>query len=121
MKKCKIIIALFAVLAFIACQEKGDKYAFQYVRFKETLPYTQGKDHPSCVFDLHVLKANGTDTLFADAFNVDISYFLFDKRTTDFRGAMITFIDSIIELFKQENKQEIRFAKEEGYEPRDID
>ena len=121
MKKCKIIIALFAVLAFTACQEKGDKYAFQYVRFKETLPYTQGKDHPSCVFDLHVLKANGTDTLFADAFNVDISYFLFDKRTTDVRGAMITFIDSIIELFKEENKEEIRFAKEEGYEPRDID
>ena len=52
---------------------------------------------------------------------MDISYFLFDKRTTDVRGAMITFIDSIIELFKEENKEEIRFAKEEGFEPRDID
>ena len=121
MKTGKIIMALFAVLAFTACQEKGDKYAFQYVSFKETLPYHQGQEHPSCVFDLHVLKANGTDTLFADAFNLDISYFLFDKRTTDVRGAMITFIDSIIELFKEENKEEIRFAKEEGYEPRDID
>lgn len=121
MKTGKIIIALSAILAFTACQEKGDKYAFQYVTFKETLPYTQGKDHPSCVFDLHVLKAHGTDTIFADAFNVDISYFLFGKRTTDVRGAMTHFIDSIIEQFKEENKEEIRFAKEEGYEPRDID
>ena len=121
MKTGKIIIALSAILAFTACQEKGDKYAFQYVTFKETLPYTQGKDHPSCVFDLHVLKAHGTDTIFADAFNVDISYFLFGKRTTDVRGAMTHFIDSIIEQFKDENKEQIRFAKEEGYEPRDID
>ncbi len=121
MKTGKIIIALSAILAFTACQEKGDKYAFQYVTFKETLPYTQGKDHPSCVFDLHVLKAHGTDTIFADAFNLDISTFLFGKRTTDVRGAMTHFIDSIIEQFKEENKEEIRFAKEEGYEPRDID
>lgn len=121
MKTGKIIIALSAILAFTACQEKGDKYAFQYVRFKETLPYTSGKDHPSCVFDLNVLKAHGTDTIFADAFNVDISYFLFNKRTTDVRGAMINFIDSIIGLFKEENKEQIRYAKEEGFEPRDID
>jgi len=121
MKTGKIIIALIAILAFTACQEKGDKYAFQYVTFKETLPYTQGKDHPSCVFDLNVLKSHGTDTVFADAFNVDISEFLFNKRTTDVRGAMITFIDSIIDLFKEENKEEIRYAKEEGFQPRDID
>ena len=121
MKTGKIIIALSAILAFTACQEKGDKYAFQYVRFKETIPYTQGKDHPSCVFDLNVLKAHGTDTVFADAFNVDISYFLFNKRTTDVRGAMITLIDSIIEQFKEENKEQIQYAKEEGFEPRDID
>lgn len=121
MKKCKIIIALFAVLAFTACQEKGDKYAFQYVTFKETLPYHHGQEHPSCTFDLNVLKAHGTDTVFADAFNVDISYFLFDKRTTDVRDAMIHFIDSIIDIFKEENKEQIRYAKEEGFEPRDID
>ncbi|MBR6857659.1 MAG: hypothetical protein IKM90_09510, partial [Bacteroidaceae bacterium] len=96
MKTFKPIVILSFLLLAAACSEKGDKYAFQYVTFKETLPYHQGQEHPSCVFDLHVLKANGTDTLFADAFNVDISYFLFDKRTTDVRGAMITFIDSII-------------------------
>ena len=121
MKTGKIIIALSAILAFTACQEKGDKYAFQYVSFKETLPYTQGKDHPSCVFDLHVLKAHGTDTIFADAFNLDISTFLFGKRTTDVRGAMTHFIDSVIDVFKQENKEQIQYAKEEGFEPRDID
>ena len=121
MKTGKIIIATVALLAITACAEKGDKYAFQYVTFKEELPYTQRKEHPSCVFDLRVLKAHGTDTVFADAFNVDISYYLFGKRTTAVRGAMITFIDSIIELFKEENKEEIRFAKEEGYEPREID
>lgn len=121
MKRFRLLIVLAILAAMTACSEKGDKYAFQYVRFKETLPYTHGKDHPSCVFDLNVLKAQGTDTVFADAFNVDISYYLFDKRTTDVRGAMITFIDSIIELFKEENKEEIRFAKEEGFEPRDID
>jgi len=121
MKLFKSLLVLFLLLTAVACQEKGDKYTFQYVRFKETLPYHQGQEHPSCIFDLNVLKANGTDTLFADAFNFDISEFLFDKRTTDVRGAMITFIDSIINLFKEENKEEIRFAKEEGYEPRDID
>ena len=121
MKKCKIIIALFAVLAFTACQEKGDKYAFQYVTFKESIPYKQGQEHPSCSFDLNVLKAHGTDTVFADAFNVDISYFLFDKRTTDVRGAMIHFIDSVLNIFKEENREQIRYAQEEGFEPRDID
>ena len=121
MKTFKSLVILSFLLLAAACSEKGDKYAFQYVRFKETLPYAQGKDHPSCVFDLNVLKAHCTDTLFADAFNLDISEFLFDRRTTDVRAAMITFIDSIIDLFKEENKEEIRFAKEEGFEPRDID
>lgn len=121
MEKCKIIIALFAVLAFTACQEKGDKYAFQYVTFKETIPYHQGQEHPSCSFDLNVLKAHGTDTVFADAFNVDISYFLFDKRTTDVRNAMIHFIDSIIGNFKEENQEQIKYAKEEGFEPLNLD
>ena len=121
MKLYRTIIASALLLSAVACSEKGDKYAFQYVTFKETLPYTQGKEHPSCVFDLNVLKAHGTDTVFADAFNVDISYYLFGRRTTDVRGAMITFIDSIINNFKEENKEQIKFAKEEGYEPRDID
>ena len=121
MRTGKIIIALVALLAITACAEKGDKYAFQYVTFKETLPYAQGQEHPSCVFDLHVLKAHGTDTIFADAFNLDASYYLFGKRTTDVRGAMTHFIDSIIGLFKEDNKEQIQYAKEEGFEPRDID
>ncbi len=121
MKRGKIIIALVAIIAVTACTEKGDKYAFQYVTFKETLPYKQGQDHPSCTFDLNVLKAHGTDTLFADAFNLDISYFMFGKRTTDVRGAMISFIDSIITEFKKDNKEQIDYAQHEGYEPRDID
>ena len=121
MKQFRLLIVLVILAAMVACSEKGDKYAFQYVTFKETLPYTQGKEHPSCVFDLNVLKAHGTDTVFADAFNVDISYYLFEKRTTDVRGAMISFIDSIITDFKNENKEQIRYAKQEGYEPRDID
>ena len=121
MKPFKSILFLSLLFLMVACSEKGDKYAFQYVTFKETLPYTQGKEHPSCVFDLNVLKAHGTDTIFADAFNVDISYFLFGRRTTDVRGAMITFIDSIIDNFKEENKEDIKYAKEQGFEPRGID
>lgn len=121
MKARLILPALAIFLTLTACQEKGDKYAFQYVSFKQSLPYTQGKEHPSCSFDINVLKAHGTDTLFADAFNVDISYFLFGKRTTDVRGAMIHYIDSMINIFKEDNKEQIRYAKEEGYEPRDID
>ena len=121
MKHFKSLIILSFALSVVACTEKGDKYAFQYVTFKQNIPYTQGKEHPSCSFDLNVLKAHGTDTLFADAFNVDISYFLFDKRTTDVRGAMIQFIDSVINVFKEDNKEQIEFAKAEGFEPRDID
>lgn len=121
MKRCKILTALIAIIAVTACTEKGDKYAFQYVTFKESIPYKQGQEHPSCSFDLNVLKAHGTDTVFADAFNVDISYFLFNKRTTDVRGAMIHFIDSVLNIFKEENSEQIRYAQEEGFEPRDID
>ena len=121
MKLFKSLVALSFLLLAVACSEKGDKYAFQYVRFKETIPYHRGQDHPSCTFDLNVLKAHGADTVFADAFNVDISYYLFDRRTTDVRGAMVTFIDSILNLFKEDNKEQIRYAEEEGFEPRDID
>ena len=121
MKLFKSLLVLFLLLTAAACQEKGDKYAFQYVTFKESIPYKQGQEHPSCSFDLNVLKAHGTDTVFADAFNVDISYFLFDKRTTDVRGAMIHFIDSVLNIFKEENREQIRYAQEEGFEPRDID
>ena len=121
MKQLRLLIVLMIALIAVACSEKGDKYAFQYVTFKEALPYTQGNEHPSCVFDLNVLKAHGTDTIFADAFNVDISYYLFGKRTTDVRGAMIHFIDSIIDVFKEDNKEQIKYAKEEGVEPRNID
>lgn len=121
MKAKRILLALSVLLAVTSCSNKGDKYAFQYVTFKETLPYKQGQDHPSCVFDLNVLKAHGTDTVFADAFNLDISYYMFGKRTTDVRDAMIGFIDSIITDFKRDNKEQIEYAREEGYEPRDID
>ena len=121
MKLFKSLLVLFLLLTAVACQEKGDKYAFQYVTFKESIPYKQGQEHPSCSFDLNVLKAHGTDTVFADAFNVDISYFLFNKRTTDVRGAMIHFIDSVLNIFKEENREQIRYAQEEGFEPRNID
>ena len=121
MKHFKSLIILSFALSIVACTEKGDKYAFQYVTFKQNIPYTQGKEHPSCSFDLNVLKAHGTDTLFADAFNVDISYYLFGKRTTDVRGAMIQYIDSVINVFKEDNKEQIEFAKAEGFEARDID
>ena len=121
MKHFKSLIILSFALSIVACSEKGDKYAFQYVTFKQNIPYTQGKEHPSCSFDLNVLKAHGTDTLFADAFNVDISYYLFGKRTTDVRGAMIQYIDSVINVFKEDNKEQIEFAKAEGFEARDID
>lgn len=121
MKHFKSLIILSFALSIVACSEKGDKYAFQYVTFKQNIPYTQGKEHPSCSFDLNVLKAHGTDTLFADAFNVDISYYLFGKRTTDVRGAMIQYIDSVINVFKEDNKEQIAFAKAEGFEARDID
>ena len=121
MKTGKNIIALIVIFAFIACSERGEKYAFTYVTFKQDIPYTQGKEHPSICFDMNVLKAHGTDTLFADAFNLDISEFMFGKRTTDVRGAMIHFIDSVIEVFRLENKEQIEYAREEGFEPRDID
>lgn len=121
MKAKRILLALSVLLAVTSCSNKGDKYAFQYVTFKETLPYKQGQDHPSCDFDLNVLKAHGTDTVFADAFNLDISTYMFGKRTTDVRGAMISFIDSIISDFKKDNKEQIDYAQQEGYEPRDID
>lgn len=121
MKLFKSLILLIILLAAVACSNKGDKYAFQYVTFKNVIPYSQGKEHPSCSFDLNVLMAHGADTLFADAFNADISEFLFDKRTTDVRGAMISFIDSVFKVFKEDNDEQIRYASEEGYEPRDVD
>ena len=98
MKKSGIILAVAAVSVLAACAPKADKYAFQYVTFKETIPYTQGQEHPSCTFDLNVLKAHGTDTVLADAFNVDISDFLFSRRTTDVKGAMISYVDSVLKV-----------------------
>ena len=113
MKLSKLIIVSALALSVIACTNRGDKYAFQYVTFKNDIPYSQGKEHPSCSFDLNVLMAHGTDTMFADAFNLDISEFLFDKRTTDVRGAMIGFIDSLITVFREDNDEQIRYAREE--------
>ena len=121
MKLPKLIIVSALALSVIACTNRGDKYAFQYVTFKNDVPYSQSKEHPSCSFDLNVLMAHGTDTMFADAFNLDISEFLFDKRTTDVRGAMIGFIDSVLKVFREDNEEQIRFAREEGFEPRDMD
>ena len=121
MKLSKLIIVSALALSVIACTNRGDKYAFQYVTFKNDIPYSQGKEHPSCSFDLNVLMAHGTDTMFADAFNLDISEFLFDKRTTDVRGAMIGFIDSLITVFREDNDEQIRYAREEGFEPHGLD
>lgn len=115
-----LLIVFAVLLSLTACVGKGDKYAFQYVSFKHDLPYTQGKDEPSCKFDIHVLQAYGTDTLFAEAFNRDISEYLFGKDTADVRSAIISFIDSIIMVFKAENDDQIAFAKEGNYEPRAI-
>lgn len=121
MKAARISILLTAVLLLASCMNTGDKYAFQYVTFKKDVPYTQDKEHPSCVFDLNVLWAHGSDTLFANAFNQDISEFMFGVRTTNVRDAMVHFIDSVIKVFKEDNEEQIRYANEEGFEPRDID
>ena len=121
MKVNRILIIISILLTIAACQGRGDKYAFQYVTFKKDIPYTQTTDHPSCNFDLNVLWAHGTDTVFANAFNEDISDFLFGMRTTVVRDAMVHFIDSIIKVFKDDNKEQIEYAREEGFEPRDID
>lgn len=120
MRVGSIIIVLTAILAMSSCRDKGDRYAFQYISFKQSLPYRLGNENPSCSFDIHVLKAYGTDTAFAEAFNRDISGYLFGKDTTDVRKAMILFIDSIIKVFKSDNDEQIEFAKEGDYEPRDI-
>lgn len=116
MRTFRPIIAFAILLTLVACSEKGDKYAFQYVTFKESIPFEQGKESPTCSFDLKVLKAHGTDTVFADAFNVDISYTLFGKRTTDVRGAMISFVDSIINNFKEDNREQRKYAQDNGIE-----
>ena len=121
MKNSGLLKVLVVSLLLYSCSGNGDKYAFQYVTFKQTLPYTQGKEHPSISFDLNVLKAHGTDTVFANAFNLDISEFMFGKRTTDVQKAMKHFMDSVSDVFRQDNKEQIEFAREEGYEPRDID
>ena len=114
-------MAVAAVSVLAACAPKADKYAFQDVTFKETIPYTQGQEHPSCTFDLNVLKAHGTDTVLADAFNVDISDFLFSRRTTDVKGAMISFVDSVLKVFKEDNREQIEYAREGGFEPLRMD
>ena len=116
MKQFRLLIVLVFLAATVTCTEKGDKYAFQYVTFKESIPFERGKENPACSFDFNVLKAHGTDTIFADAFNIDLSYFLFGKRTTDVRGAMISFVDSIINDFKVQNNEQRDYAKENGIE-----
>ena len=73
----KIIVAILPLLFLSSCSGKGDKYAFQYVTFKQTLPYEPGKENPRCNFDMRVLQAYGTDTMFADAFNKDPAFYDF--------------------------------------------
>lgn len=109
------------MIFLLASCQNGDKYAFRYISFKHDIPYTQGKEHPSCNFDMKVLTAYGTDTMFANAFNRDISEFMFNKSTTDVQKAMTEFIDSLIVLFKQDNQEQIEYAAADGVEPRDID
>jgi hypothetical protein len=119
MKTFRLLSALL-ILLLASCQS-GEKYAFRYITFKHDLPYAQDKEHPSCNFDLKVLMAYGTDTMFANAFNNDISEFMFNKSTTDVQQAMTEFIDSLILVFKQDNQEQIKYATDEGFEPRDID
>lgn len=121
MRTLRLLAISAMLLSLAACADKDDKYAFRYVSFKQVLPYTQGGEHPSCTFDMNVLQAYGSDTMFANAFNRDISYTLFGKRTTDVRQAMIEFVDSVIEVFAQDNREQIEYARKEGFEPRDID
>ena len=119
--KLSRLIVLASLLALYACSEKGDKYAFQYLTFKQDIPFTQDKEKPSCNIDLKVLRAYGTDTMFAQAFNRDISQFLFGHNTTNVQKAMVLYVDSIIKVFKQENQEQVDFALQEGYEPHGLD
>ena len=118
--KASTLLSALMIILLASCQN-GDKYAFRYVSFKHDIPYTQGKEHPSCNIDMKVLTAYGTDTVFANAFNRDIAQFMFNKNTTDVQKAMTEFIDSLLLLFKQDNQEQIEYATAEGFEPRDID
>lgn len=123
MSKARTIMSVFAmsvIMVMVACSAERDKYAFQYVSFKQTLPYSQTKSTPSCKFDIHVLQAHGKDKTFANAFNRDISDFLFDKDTADVRSAIISFVDSVIKVFKNDNDEQIEYAREGDYEPMEV-
>lgn len=106
MKTRGLVLIFAAITAFVSCKDNtGDKYAFQYITFKQDIPYERGQEHPMCSFDINVLKAHGTDTIFADAFNKDISENLFSMSTTDVKRAMTVYLDTIINRFKRDNME----------------
>lgn len=105
----------------ISCGVQSDDYSFQYITFKENIPYTQGKEHPSYSFDVKVLYANGSDSVFSRAFNRDISGLLFGSRQDDVRGAMIKYIDDRISQFRDEIRQRDEYNRENGFDGPDID
>ena len=59
MKLSKSIIVSALALSVIACSNRGDKYAFQYVTFKNDIPYTQHKDVK--VFDMDYVPIDPDD------------------------------------------------------------
>lgn len=120
--KTRISVLIFAMaLTLASCRDNGDKYAFQYITFKQDIPFERGQEHPMCSFDINVLKAHGSDTIFADAFNKDISEALFSMSTTDVKHAMTVYLDTIINRFKNDNLEQRSFARANNMEPTAID
>lgn len=121
MRFSRLLFILTATLLSVSCKDNGDKYAFQYITFKQDLPFERGAEHPMCSFDINVLKAHGTDTIFADAFNRDISETLFSMSTTDVKRAMTVYLDTIINRFKNDNLEQKAYARANNTEAIDID
>lgn len=117
MKTIRLTLLAVTLAAMVSCGVSGDDYSFQYITFKETVPYTQSKQHPSYKFDISVLHANGSDSVFSAAFNRDISGLLFGVPQTDVRGAMTKYIESRLEQFRSE----IAERREMGSDMPDID
>lgn len=120
MSPAKVTFLAAALSAVISCGVPDD-YSFQYITFKETIPYTQGEQHPSYSFDISVLHANGSDSAFSSAFNRDISGLLFGAPQDDVRDAMIKFIDLRITQFRDEIRELKEYDSENGYTTSDID
>lgn len=99
-KLTALVIAVMAS-ALASCGGDREKYLFQYIDFEETIPYSQtDKTMPRCSFKIMVLKDVGTDTVFADAFNRDVSQFVFGSDTPDVRQALINFVNEELDDFR---------------------